>query len=171
MKDYKHECPLIDISLLPLSQGKYAIVDSCDWDDLSQWKWFAGETYSGYRPARNIKIGEKRTILRIHRYITGAPDGMVVDHINHNTLDNRRCNLRVCTSAQNSQNMISGVGVSRYKGVTWNRRDKKWMAQIQYNGKKKNLGYYDYEGDAADAYNKSATKMFGEYALLNQIGD
>lgn len=97
-------------------------------------------------------------------------DGMTVDHRNHNTLDNRRSNLRVCTNSQNCANKKKASGKSSgYKGVTWFKRDNCWKAQIKVNYRNIHLGYFDKEADAAAAYNKSAIRIFGEFALINKI--
>jgi hypothetical protein len=102
------------------------------------------------------------------RYILGAPRGMPVDHINRDSLDNRRCNLRLCTPAENVRNSkIPTTNTSGYKGVTWYRRGRKWHAHIQINGKTIHLGYYNDKLAARDAYDAAATKYFGAFARPN----
>ena len=115
------------------------------------------------------KIDDKYVYSRIylHRYITGAPDGMFVDHINGNKLDNRSCNLRVCTMAQN--NMNTGPKTGKYKGVHWSKTQKKWVSQITKDGKTQTLGSFGTEEAAAIAYNKAATELYGEYAYINKV--
>jgi hypothetical protein len=104
----------------------------------------------------------------MHRYILGVTDrNLYVDHINHDGLDNRRDNLRVCTLAENLRNQRAKAG--RFKGVSFysKRIAKPWAAFIQENGKRKNLGYFATEIEAAQAYDKAATVNYGEFAALN----
>lgn len=105
--------------------------------------------------------------VKLHRCITGAKTGQVVDHINGDKLDNRRCNLRICTQAQNCRNNrnVRKNKTSLYKGVSkyWN----KWKAQIQVDKKKTHIGYYPTQEDAARAYDEKALELHGEFAYLN----
>lgn len=108
---------------------------------------------------------------RIHRlawlYMTGAlPEGQI-DHINGVRSDNRFSNLREATNAENSRNGRSRPGTSKYKGVSWFKRDSKWVAHIMKDAKSYNLGYFDDEEDAARAYDAAAVRMFGDFARLN----
>ena len=107
-------------------------------------------------------------MISMHRIILDAPEGMYCDHKNHNGLDNRRCNLRLCTNAQNQYNRRLQTGCSSvYKGVCWNKEKKRWQAEIQFEGKAIHIGYYDYQIDAAIAYDDRALELFGEFAYLN----
>lgn len=106
--------------------------------------------------------------VRLHRLVTAAQKGMVVDHINHDTRDNRLANLRVCTHSENLRNMVSiARSSSEYKGVSYYKRDKNFSAQIQVLGRKKHLGYFQLAKDAAVAYDDAAKKYFGQFAHLN----
>ncbi len=105
----------------------------------------------------------------MHRQIMGAPAGMVVDHVNHKTLDNQRENLRVCTQSQNNANQRKTRGASRFKGVAWHKRTGKWHARIGKNGRRHHLGCFNNEALAAQAYNAAALEHFGEFALLNEV--
>jgi hypothetical protein len=91
------------------------------------------------------------------------------DHINHDTLDNRRANLRIATNQENSRNRLSRnvPKTSRFKGVSWNARDEKWQVYIGVNGKNKFVGYYDHEEDASSAYETTAKRIFGEFYHSN----
>ena len=108
-------------------------------------------------------------LLSIHRILTNAPDGMEVDHINRDSLDNRKQNLRICTKSQNQMN--SGKEQlgrsSHYKGVSLYKRHNKWMSRIKKRRKEYFLGYYENEIDAAKAYDTKAKELFGEFARLN----
>lgn len=146
---------------IPLTQGKVTIVDAADYDWLNQWKWHI--TSHGY-----ASRDPKTTYL--HRFILNAPKGMWVDHINGDRLDNRRCNLRICTRQENLRNQKKQSGrSSKYKGVCWHNQSKCWMAYIKHNKVSMNLGCYKKEEDAACAYNEAATRLFGEFAKLNCI--
>ena len=107
--------------------------------------------------------------LYLHRYITNAPKGLQVDHINGDKLDNRKENLRLCDNAQNNQNKPAIKGV--YKGVYYSRGSKCFVAQITKNRKVYSLGSYDDPHEAANAYNLKAIELHGEYALLNIIAE
>jgi hypothetical protein len=99
----------------------------------------------------------------LHRVASGAPESMQVDHINHDKLDNRRENLRVCTNSQNQMNLQKRPGtLSEFKGVTYERLRRKWKARIKAGGRGIHLGYYRTQEEAATAYNAAATKAFGD---------
>jgi hypothetical protein len=157
-------------SLIPLTQGKFAIVDDDDFNNLIKNNWHAhkhGQYFYARRSGKCIK--GKRKMIFMAREILGLVHGdkKYVDHINHDTLDNRKANLRVCTSAENSYNRITKKHTSKYKGVRWQKRSKKWAAQIQYNHKIIHLGYFFDETTAARAYDFAALKYFGGFANLN----
>jgi hypothetical protein len=102
----------------------------------------------------------------MHRIITDAPKGMYVDHINRNTLDNRRCNLRIVT---NSENLSRSVPKSGVKGVSWHSQVKKWRARIFINGHEKHLGLFDNKKDAMIKFNEVSKQIWGEYSWQNEI--
>ena len=105
----------------------------------------------------------------MHRLLMNFPSGMVIDHINRNGLDNRRANLRIVTNRQNCWNSSCGinVGSSKYKGVRWLARDRKWRSSIRHNGRKVSLGDFKDEISAARAYDAAAKRYRGEFAVLN----
>lgn len=163
---------------IELTQGKVALVDDEDYDWLMGWKWCAHKicnTY--YADGHMILISGKRTTLKMHRLILQNFDMTFdCDHIDGNGLNNQKSNLRLCTHQENMSNRrkeIKRKTSSRYKGISWIMREKKWRAQVGYNigGKRKKhfAGYYLNEQAAALAYNEAAKKMFGEYASLNVI--
>lgn len=107
--------------------------------------------------------------IYLHRLIARCPKGMTVDHINGDTLDNRKSNLRVCSQANNVCNQSKhkdGI-TSKYKGVHIHTQNGKWTAQVQYRGKKKYLGLFKTEVEAALARDRAAKELHGQYASLN----
>ncbi len=104
----------------------------------------------------------------MHRLIMNAPAGLVVDHIDGNSLNNRKTNLRICTQAQNIHNSRPRRNrSSKYKGVFWNKVNKKWSVSIRKGDKRIYLGGFDDEIEAALAYDRKAEELFGEFAYLN----
>ncbi len=149
-----------DVKRIPLGDGLYAYVDAADYDWLSQWTW---SSVNGYA-ARN----EKGKLVYMHRQIVQAPPGKMVDHANHNKLDNTRANLRPCLHHENQRNQRKKRGsLSRYKGVGYSKDRRKWYAQIKMMGKDIWLGYHATEIEAARAYDRKAVELFGEFANLN----
>lgn len=105
---------------IPLTKGKIALVDDTDYDWLIQWKWHAWTAKGKWFAISQEKEGHK---MKMHRLIMNAPDGLQVDHRNHNGLDNRRENLRICTNTENSRNRrIRRDNTTGFKGVHWLRR-------------------------------------------------
>ena len=118
-------------------------------------------------------VDNKRKVITIfmHRIIASVPKDMETDHINHNGIDNRRCNLRVCTNQQNQYNQRRGVGkkTSQYKGVHFISHTNKWCAQAGHSGTQRYVGCYTTEIDAAKAYDIKAKELFRDFAYLNII--
>ena len=150
--------------LIPLTKGKFAIVDAEDYPELSKYTWFAegtGKTYYAVRKQNGKSI-------KMHRWLLKAPPELVVDHIDHNGLNNRMQNLRLATFTQNCQNQKrTAKKTSRYKGVHWHKRQQKYAAAITANKKRKHLGYFETEIEAAKAYDRAAKKLHKAFASLN----
>ena len=154
--------------LIPLSQGHHAIIDDEDFENVNRHKWYLAHSYAVRRVTNhNWKVLglPKQRELSMHRFLMNPPSGKHVDHINGDALDNRRCNLRICTPHQNSMNIRIKNG--RYKGVSWNCLSKKWQATIKFNNKGYHLGHYADPVEAAKAYNAKAKEFFGPFACLN----
>ncbi len=155
-----------EIKFIPLSgkdAGKFAIIEACFYEEFMKRKWFLCNGYA----SRTLKKNKKAKKLYMHRLIMGSPVGMHVDHIDGNPLNNVRSNLRVCTHKENLRNCISRIGTSKYKGVHWSKVSSKWASAIIVDGKKKHLGVFHDEIEAAKTYDLAAVKHFGEFARLN----
>lgn len=155
---------------IPLTQGKFALIDKVDFELVSQHKWFAVKMGNYWRSTSNRKrkLGGKKAIIYMHRLIMNPPKRLMIDHINGNGLDNRRSNLRICTTAENQHNQHARQGgSSRYKGVDWKKRNKKWQVRISVNCKHIHLGLFDNEIEAAHVYDQAAVKYHGEFANIN----
>lgn len=158
---------------IPLTQGKFALVDDEDYDFLMQWKW--NYDFRGYaRRLEYLRVdgkNPKRTLVLMHRVINKTPAGMDTDHIDGNRLNNQRHNLRSATRAENLMNQKKPRGKGKFKGVYWFKRCNVWRVQITHNGIQMHIGTFplDQEKEAALCYNKKATELFGEFARLNVI--
>jgi hypothetical protein len=159
---------------IPLTQGKYAIVDPEDFERLNKHKWYAARDTRTFYAHRHKRVGKKYVSIGMHREVIRPPRHLVVDHINHNGLDNRKANLRPATRAQNNYNRLiikRKDSSSKYKGVAWKEDRKKWRARLHFNGKLIFLGYFKDEIQAAKAYDQAAKKYYGQFACLNFPGD
>lgn len=151
------DCTTVEI---PLTKGKVAIVDAADVEWLSQWKWHSVGSYAGTKDGRKT--------MYMHRLITGAKPGEVVDHIDRNPLNNTRANLRIGTYRQNKINQkLEARNTSGFRGVHWHKQMEKWRAVINVDGKNKHLGLFVDKEEAAKAYDAAAKQYHGEYAQLN----
>src|SRR3972149_7546049 len=147
------------MKLIPLTQGKFAMVDDEDYEWLNQWKWHYHS--KGYA-ARSVKISKRVKLILMHRIIIKNCDSFLIDHIDRNRLNNKKENLRICTRSENYFNAIKHFDNRRgFKGVNFNLRHKKWYARIQFYKKRLWLGHYTTKEGAARAYNKAALKYHG----------
>ena len=157
---------------IELVNGKgYALVDDDDYEELSQYKWYAlsSDRYTTYA-WRKSRRDDGRITVRMHRQIMDAPAGKQVDHINHDGLDNRRENLRLCSPSQNMRNSRKRKGTSsRYKGVYWQKDRSAWRAQAYLNGKLIYLGTFRDEDDAARAYNDWLAENAPRFGTFNDV--
>lgn len=157
-----------DYCKIPLTRRRFAKVDPEDFGWLSQFRWHyvrTGRTFYAVRSCYHCGRGCK---VWMHREIAGTPGGMVCDHVNHNGLDNRRANLRNCTTAQNNLNRQHYRNSrSRYKGVWWCKCMQMWGSEIQAGGEAEFLGYFVREVEAARAYDAAARRLHGAFACLN----
>ena len=167
--------------------GKHTVlVDEEDWEKVSQYKWSVDATArknscggfyaktgilhpdGGWYDNPTSGRGRRRTTMFLHRFLMNPPPGYMVDHINHNGLDNRRENLRICTRVENGRNRLpSKKSASGYKGVVKTSRGCRWQAKINIDKKQTYIGSFATAEEAARAYDAKAIEVFGEYANLN----
>ncbi len=178
---------------IPLSRGFYAKVDPDDYCRLIKHKWYVkGTVQNGFYATRSIKRNGKCRIIWMHRVIMKAPlrhgstlsttlktgalttggsrqGRLMVDHINRDTLDNRKSNLRTATPMQNVWNSgpRKNTGKSRYKGIRWMKGTGNWQVRLSVNGRRLSMGCFEDEEEAARAYDEAAKRYYGEFACLN----
>ena len=155
---------------VPLSgkkaRGRVALVDDEDWDLVSRFSWWVVEDAERGAGPYACATVEGRRQEYMHKLLADAPGG--VDHVDGNGLNNQRRNLRPANQSQNNMNARKQAGrSSRYKGVHRVKRTGKWQAYINLKGKRRNLGTFATEEEAAGAYDAAARELFGEFARLN----
>jgi hypothetical protein len=158
----QHPFEMLPVRVLPLSQGKFTLVDPDDPLEPWQFKWTATNNRYRWYAVRRVRRpdGSGYDRVYLHRYLTGAPDK--VDHRNEDGLDNRRCNIRVAT---NAQNMAAAAiprkdNTSGHTGVSFYKRTEHWVATAgnEY------VGYFATFDVAVDAYHKAMAAKYGEFA-------
>lgn len=142
----------IEMKKIELNHGKFALVDDEDYEFLNQWKWRFGK--NGYASRTQYLGGgkkhQKQVGIYMHKLVNKTPQGFHTDHINHNKLDNRKCNLRTTTCSQNMMNQsLSKINKSGHKGVSWYKNA--WVSEIGANGVKIYLGRFSNIDDAVKA--------------------
>lgn len=157
--------------MLPLKgnrgEGKFALVDDEDFPFLSRFVWVLAKSNKYKYYVRSFVEGK---YVFMHRLLANPPSTLKVDHIDGNTLNNTKENLRVCSQQQNCMNRVTQLSCSsKYKGVYWQKSTSKWVAQIGFNKKRITVGLFTLEKDAAIAYNSKAIELLGEFANLNII--
>ncbi|OQR57428.1 AP2 domain-containing protein [Bacillus sp. CDB3] len=148
---------------IQLTKGNVALVDDEDYEKLMQNSWcYQSPGYAARRRNKRIEL--------MHRVIMNAKKGEQVDHIDMNRLNNQKENLRIVNNSQNGMNkLVQNNSTSGYKGVSWRKERNKWEAYINKDNKRYKLGYFENKNEAAEAYNKKAIELHGQYATLNKI--
>ncbi len=145
-----------------LNHGRYVIVDSADYDQLMKHNWSV-TFFTEYA----TRIEKSKTIY-MHNQIMQPQSGLIIDHKDHNGLNNSRANLRLATKSQNSCNRRKRpLCTSKYKGVYIDKKTRKFKAALTCKGQRMHLGYFDTEIDAARAYDAAAKLYHGDFASLN----
>lgn len=160
---------------IPLTKGKFALVDDEDYNRIVKYKWLAkkgGNAYYAFRWAcvkgPDFKI--KRRYIGMHQLILNLPISEIreVDHMDGNGLNNQKSNLRDCSRSENMCNRSKlSNNTSGYKGVRWKKENNKWNSYIRKDNKVIHLGYFFCIIKAAKAYDIAAIKYHGEFARLN----
>ncbi|MCJ7676076.1 MAG: HNH endonuclease, partial [Sedimentisphaerales bacterium] len=154
-----------------LAGPKYAKVDPADYKRLRGYEWLVKKRRKNFYALRHSVSGKtgKESLIYMHQEIIEVPEGMVIDHINRDGVDNRRANLRAATHSQNMCNRRKRLGTthSKYRGICWRKKDRKWQAKIGFEKKRIHLGTFSNEIDAAKAYDRAARKYHGEFASPN----
>lgn len=133
-------------------------IDLDDIDKVKECKWHLND--NGYVRGN---VGNER-MEYLHRFLLNIQDNVIIDHINGNPLDNRKCNLRIATPTQNNMNMKKrSDNISGYKGVGWQKKRNKWRARITINKKTIELGHFNTIEEAIKARQKAEEEYFGEY--------
>lgn len=151
--------------LIPITQNKSTIVDDEDYVFLSQYKWRAIKSQNHYYVGKSEKRkrDKPRKLTLMHRLIMCSRDGEQVDHINGDSLDNQKHNLRLCTQGQNLFNKNKYKNnKTGFKGISV--RGKKWRVQVQANKKQHIVGHFNTINEAIAAYNAVSKKIHGEFS-------
>ena len=152
---------------IKLSQGKFALVDDEDFKRISMFEWYAAKNRHTWYARRSIN---KTRYIGMHHEVMRTSSSVQHDHKNGNGLDNRKDNLRPCNHSQNRMNCRKIKGTtSKYKGVSFNKKDKRWCVTIGLNNRHFFVGNFTDEKEAALAYNKAAKVHFSDRAKLNII--
>lgn len=153
-----------DVAYIPLTKGYEAVIDAADVRLVDGFNWTALIGKSTIYAYRRLSSG---AMVYLHRAIMAAPAGYFVDHKDSNGLDNRKCNLRIATRAQNTRNQrLARHNKSGVKGVFFDGRRNNWRAEIKLNGHKSNLGAFKCRTAAQIAYAKASMSLHGEFGRL-----
>lgn len=159
-----------DVAFVTLTQGFEALIDADDAETVGMHNWHVAIPRLGKHlryAVRGALIDGRKVTLGMHRQILNAPDGVLVDHINGNPLDNRKCNLRLATASQNMHNKrMQKNNTSGFKGVHWDKNKRKWQANIKIGDKRRFLGGFDTAEEASCAYKNAAKQLHGEFIRL-----
>lgn len=143
---------------ISLTKGLVSFVDDEDYEYLNQYKWYAHKSRNTFYAERECS----GKVIKMHRFILNAPEGLEVDHRNRNGLDNRKSNIWICTYQENMCNKRVW-GKVPLRGVYWDKQIKKYRARIQHNGKSQHLGLFNTPELANEAYRQASIELRGYY--------
>ena len=157
--------------LIPLTNGKVSIVSSEDYEEIIKHNWHAAYSKGRWEARRGVHINGKQYLLMMHRAIMGLDkkDNRYVDHIDGDSLNNKRENLRICTNQENQYNQKgpNKDGSSGYRGVTWSKKNGAWQVSVRKGGVLYHGGYFNAPQIAAISRDTLAIKLHGRFANLN----
>lgn len=155
---------------IPLTQGYFAIVDDSDFERLSKFKWYYHQGRAVRKP--RTTDGKRRGFIWMHREVAKPDEDKVIDHINGNTLDNRRGNLRICTRSQNQWNKtLRSKSVTGMKNIQWKKEKKRYVVRFQKYGKKYEFGYFKDLQEAVKVRNESALKVHEGFNPIFEVSN
>ena len=154
-----------DLAYITLTKGYEAVIDAADVHLVDGFNWYANtDGHTVYAQRGAYANGAQKT-TRLHRVLMGVHGDLLVDHIDGDGLNNRRSNLRVATHAQNQRNQrLVKRNSSGFKGVSWDKEERNWLAQIRVDGNSRKLGRYKTPEQAHAAYCAASLKIYGEFA-------
>ena len=150
---------------IKLTRGYVTIIDDEYFDELNKFNWYEANGYA----VTHKGSGENRRVVFMHNMILWSPRGLEIDHVDGNTLNNRRSNLRIVTHKENMRNQKVKLHSSKYKGVHWDSDRNKWKATTKINGKVVCIGRFLTEIEAAKAYNDFVSHVDREHYKLNTL--
>lgn len=155
---------------LSLVNGGHALISVSDWELASQHPWRSVRTSQGKRRSKVYIMADDVQTLYLHRLIMNPRIGQTVDHIDGDPFDNRREKLRIATRQENARNRHPSTfarGTSKYRGVSWEKRKRKWLAAIYVNGRQIYLGIHATAEEAARAYDAASLEHYGRFGTRN----
>ncbi len=154
---------------IKLTKGFSAQVDDEDYDRINQYKWYVKKDRNTYYAVRDSRKKGKRRYFSMHREILNNPTGTLTDHKDRNGLNNQRSNIRVCTRLENNKNVhLRKDSTTGIKGVCFDKRSKRWCANIGFNGRLRWLGYFNTPKDAEKVYDEANIRLFGDFSSPNR---
>jgi hypothetical protein len=156
-----------DVAYVPLTRGYEAVIDAADVPLVEPYNWKAKPAFNRIYAysSKWDSVNKRKVEVIMHRIINGTPAGYATDHIDLDTLNNRRSNLRTATNLENARNKaISPHNTTGYKGVAWDKRIKKWIARIRDGQRQRHLGVFSSPLEAYAAYCQAAKEIHGNFA-------
>lgn len=158
-------------ALISLPKGRFAIVDDDDAEWVMRWRWQVIGRSDRLYVVRSTSTanGALKKMVYLHRELLGAIAGVMIDHVDHDGLNNTRANLRIATQSQNNHNARKSQKprTSIFKGVSWSKQKRTWISFISVAGRYVHLGSFRDEKLAAAAYDSAASRAFGEFSCTN----